>query len=201
VTALVGNGRLRGSASRLLPIVPSSILRSRCGSVPEHCEYATVSPYDTEGPGPTALKVVRAEIKRAETNKTVREVVEAMDALDVVFAGISIVDRASVDPVFRKHVSVTGLLQNVISPEDLAKQGAVGTFSYCPFDENGSRDDRWRFSLMAGHYSKDWGIDLYKRMVPNPRKQRGRMFQVRGFERSQHSFATVLLQVDTQSPC
>ena len=70
VTALVGTGRLHKSTSLVHPIVTASILWSRAGSLPGHCEYATVSPFVTEGPGPAALAAVEEELKKVEGNKT-----------------------------------------------------------------------------------------------------------------------------------
>jgi deoxyribonucleoside regulator len=181
VSALVGSGRLRGTASPLLPIVTASILWNRCGSLPDHCQYATVSPYDpkTRRPGPAARKAVKIEIGKVEKNQTVREVVEAMDILDVVFAGVGVVNPSGVGPEVTNRISMTGLLQNVVTPRQLAEEGAVGDLAYCPFDESGNTKPEWRFFMTAGHYSffnrkkpeHYWGIDFYKRMVATPGKK------------------------------
>jgi DNA-binding transcriptional regulator LsrR (DeoR family) len=174
-TALFGSGRLQREASPLHPIVTASVLWSRCGSLRDHCEYATVSPYDSAGPTPDASKIVETEIKKLETNQTVIDVIDRMKDIEVVFGGIGIINPANADKDFRYRLSVTGVLQNLVTPETLATQGLVGDFSCCPYDTEGCRGDKkkypWRLFLTAGHFSEHWGIEFFKRMVATPGKK------------------------------
>ena len=116
VTALVGTGRLQKNASLIHPIVTASILFSRCGSQPGHCEYATVSPYVTEGPGPAALQAVREELEKVEANKTVMDVIQRMNSIDVAFAGIGMVNPAKAG--LRNKLTMTGVLEPIITTRE-----------------------------------------------------------------------------------
>ena len=171
VAALIARGRLDPSTSHIDPVVTASILWSHCGSLPGHYEYATVSPYVTEGPGPAARKIVREEIERVETNATVREVVEAMNDLNVVFAGIGTVNPGDINSQITNRMTMTALLRNIVEPQQLEKEGMTGDFAYCPFDARGHSKHRWRFFLTAGHYSDYPGIEFYKHMVESAGKK------------------------------
>ncbi len=171
VTALVGRGRLDESAAYIEPNVVASILWSHCGSLPGHCEYATVSPYDpAETKSKTGLKVIAEELAKLKRNQAVRQVIEAMEELDVVFGGIGAGNPATAKPALRNRLTMTTILQRIIRPEDL--RDAVGDFSYCPYDAKGRRKPEWRFFITAGHLSETyWGIEFYKRMVATPGKK------------------------------
>lgn len=171
VTALIARGRLDPSTSHLDPVVTASILWSRCGSLPGNCEYATVSPYVSDGPGAAARRAVREEIAKVEANATVREVIEGMDDLDVVFAGLGIVNPGKINPAIKNRLTMTALLQRIITAQQLEKEGAIGDFSYCLFDGDGRGHEKWRFFLTAGHYSNSPGIEFYKRMTKTPGKK------------------------------
>jgi len=151
------------------------VLWNRCGSLPNRCEYSTVSPYDSDRPSPRARGIVEAEISKLEKNNTVTEVIRRMDDIDVVFGGIGIVNPANADKDFRYRLSVTGILQNLVTPETLTNQGLIGDFSCCPYNAQGSRGDKkeypWRLFLTAGHFSEHWGIEFFKHMVATPGKK------------------------------
>jgi len=172
VTALVGRGRLEKSATHIEANVVASILWSRCGTLPGHCEYATVSAYDPAQmlTGMTGMEVIQTELTKVEKNQTVRDVIEGMNALDVVFGGIGVGNPASAPPHLEDRLTMTTLLNRLVTPQDL--EGAIGDFSHCPYDENGSRGNRtnWRLFLTAGHYSGHWGIEFYKQMVATGKK-------------------------------
>ncbi len=170
VTALVGRGPLSESASHVDPVVNANILWSHSGRLSGHCEYATVSPYVTKGPGPAARRAVREEIEKVEANQTVIGVVKDMDRIDVVFVGIGSVNPGRVHPVTRNRVTMTGLLENIVTPQQLAREGAIGDLSYCPFDRHGKSQKKWQFFLTAGHFSKHPGVKFYKRMVATGKK-------------------------------
>lgn len=170
VTALVGRGPLSELASHVDPVVNANILWSHSGRLPGHCEYATVSPYVSRGPGPAARRAVKEEIEKVEVNQTVIGVVKAMDRIDLAFVGIGIVNPGRVHPATRNRVTMTGLLENIVTPQQLAREGAIGDLSYCFFDRHGNSQKKWQFFLTAGHYSHRPGVEFYKRMVATGKK-------------------------------
>jgi DNA-binding transcriptional regulator LsrR (DeoR family) len=170
VTALIGRGRLSESTSHNDPVVNASVLWSHSGRLPGRSEYATVSPYVTKGPGPAARLAVKEEIKKVEANKTVVEIIKAMNSIDVAFVGIGAVNVGRISPITRDRVTITGLLENIVTPQQLAREGAVGDLSYCLFDANGKSHKKWQFFLTAGHGSNREGVDFYKHMVATGKK-------------------------------
>lgn len=170
VAALVGRGRLEQSASHIEPSVVASILWSHCGTLAGHCEYATVSPYDPvlrdKKPG---LTIIKQELAKLTDNHTIREVIDGMEDLDVVFGGIGVGNPKNAPPELEGRLTMTTLLQRIITAQDL--EGAAGDFAYCPYDENGENRSNWRLFMTAGHYKDYWGIDFYKRMVATPGKK------------------------------
>jgi DNA-binding transcriptional regulator LsrR (DeoR family) len=174
VTALIGRGRLPEYASHLDPVVNAGILWSRCGRIPGRCEYATVSPYE---PGPKT-ESVDIEIEKVEKNEMVEEVVRAMDNLDIVFGGIGVQSLSDLPSAsLQNRLTMTLLLKSVITREELARQGAVGDFSYCVFDADGTERPKdakgrvikngWRFFLTPGHYDRErqGGVKFFQNMV------------------------------------
>src|ERR1039458_8614076 len=164
VTALVGTGRLHKTASLIHPIVTASILFSRCGSQPGHCEYATVSPYVTEGPGPAALQAVEKELQLVQDNKTVMDVIDRMNSIDVAFVAIGMVNPAKAG--LRNKLTMTGVLEPIITTRELARHQVQADFSYLLIRKDGTEPpDLPRFFLTAGHGSKYPGIEFYRHMV------------------------------------
>jgi DNA-binding transcriptional regulator LsrR (DeoR family) len=161
VTALVGRGRLGEMQSHSEPNVAASILWTHCGSFPGNCEYETVEPYRTRGS-------VQEELRRLEKVPSIREIVEEMDKLDVVFAGFGFLNNPEATEAWENRITMGSLLKSVVDPKEF--KGAVGDFCYCPFDADGNTNERWHFFLTAGHYSSSPGIDFYKRMVANGKK-------------------------------
>lgn len=172
-TALVGRGPLYKSSSQIEPAVNASILWSRSGRVPGHCEYATVSPYRINRPGLEARKSVAAELKLLAQSKPIREVIDAMDRIDVAFASLGMVDPGDAPTAQRNRIAVSSLLQQIVPRKDLVQEGAVAALSYCLFDEEGNSRDDWTFFLSAGHFAKDEkrkGLGFFKQMVQEGKK-------------------------------
>jgi DNA-binding transcriptional regulator LsrR (DeoR family) len=178
VAALIGRGRLSDKTSHIDPIVNASILWSRCGSLPGHIEYATVSPYVIPGPGAVARAAVQDQIAIAESNPTIVEVIKRMNKVDIVVGGIGTVRPDEIQTMsqsLKSRLTMTALLEQIVTPQQLAKEKAVGDFCYCPFDRNGTgryypEPDSWRFFITAGHGSDHEGIEFYKHMVKSGRK-------------------------------
>jgi DNA-binding transcriptional regulator LsrR (DeoR family) len=170
VPALVGRGGLQETAGHIDPTVVASILWSKCGTLPEgHCQYATVSPYDLSRlkPNKPGRQVIKEELVRLENNQAVKQVVEAMEELDVVFAGVGTPTAAP--PDLASRLSIASLLKGILTPEDF--KGAVGDFAYCPFNSSGVQEEHWRLFMTAGHDKPYWGIEFFKRMVATPGKK------------------------------
>jgi len=158
-TALIGRGELASTASHVDPLVNATILWSKCGRVTGHCHYATVPPYD----GVTREKIT-AELDGLAKRQPIREVIKRMDDITIAFAGLGLVKSK----VLTSQLTMTGLLEPIISPEQLAEEGAFADLAYCLFDLNGATQDRWRFFLTAGACDDDpnrRGIGFFKQMV------------------------------------
>lgn len=174
VPALIGRARLAKNASHTDPIVNASILWSRCGSLPGHIEYATVSPYVSKRAGPrTRVEVVDREIALVEENSAVRDVLDSMRNIDIVFGGIGVTRPEEIEAIprsLRSRMTMTALLDGLVKPAQLAKEEAAGDYCYSIFDREGRGryhpgNDGWRFFLSAGHNTEYAGIEFYKHMV------------------------------------
>jgi DNA-binding transcriptional regulator LsrR (DeoR family) len=170
VTALIGRGHLSETTIHNDPVINAGILWSHCGRFAGRFEYATVSSYEVKEPGRAALKAVREEIAKVERNRHVVEILKAMDAIDIAFVGIGSVNVSRMNPVTRNRVTMTGLLENIVTAEQLAREGAVGALSYSLFDKNGKSQNKWNFFLTAGHGTPYAGVDFYKQMVATGKK-------------------------------
>jgi DNA-binding transcriptional regulator LsrR (DeoR family) len=169
--ALVGRGRLREATSHIEPSVAASILWTHCGSFAGRCEYETVEPYRIDGtPGTGARKELGRELKRLEKIPSVERVIRDMDNLDIVFAGFGFINRPEASDAMENRITMASLLESIVTPQTLAKEGAIGDFCYCPFDADGNGKDSWRFFLTAGHYSEHPGIEFFKHMVASGKK-------------------------------
>jgi DNA-binding transcriptional regulator LsrR (DeoR family) len=164
-TALVGQGRLAKEATHVLPIVTASILWAKAGRCPGRIEYATVPPFPVGKPGPIARAAAWAQLDDMAKQAPIREVIEAMDQIDIALAGVGIVNPPTNAPALRSRITMTEILQNVVTPEQLDKEGAVADLSYNFVSATGQPNDKWRFFLSAGHYSDHPGLRFFQRMV------------------------------------
>jgi deoxyribonucleoside regulator len=161
-TALVGRGRLLPTASHIDPLVNAALLWAKCGRISGHIHYATVPPYD----GLTRDQIGK-ELDDLAKRQPIRAIIEDMDRIDVAFAGLGLVR-----PILQhgeeglvSKITMTGLLQPMVTPEQLAGEGAVAELSNCFFDARGN-GDRWNFFLTAGHYDPARrGVEFFRRMV------------------------------------
>lgn len=161
-TALVGHGRLLPTASHIDPVVNAGLLWAKCGRINGHCHYATVPPYD----GLTRDEIAN-EIEQLARRKPIREVIQDMDRIDVAFAGLGLVrpKLGRDEQVLVNKITMTALLQPMVTPEQLAEEGAVAELSNCFFDAEGN-GSQWNFFLTAGHYDPERrGIEFFRRMV------------------------------------
>jgi deoxyribonucleoside regulator len=162
VTALVGYGILHKTASHSIPAINAGILWAKSGRLPgNHLSYATVPPL------PTDLNQL-AEIP------SIKAVLNEMEKVNVVFAGLGMVKPDKASPQFRNQLTMTALLQ----PKDrhnLARAKAEADFSYCLITRDGdpvmdpdSDSDPpkpLQYFLSGGHGTAQSGINFYKRLV------------------------------------
>ena len=168
--ALVGRGKLRDATSHIEPSVVASILWTHCGSFAGSCEYHTVEPYFIKGaPGRAARISLDLELKRLEKIPSIKQVIQDMDHLDIVFAGFGFMNAPEASEEMQNRITMGSLLESVVTQKTLANEGAVGDFCYCPYDANGKSKDEWRFFLTAGHFSKHKGIEFFRDMVKRNR--------------------------------
>lgn len=159
VAALLPHARVPEGHSPIDPSVVATIVWARSGRVEGRLDLATVSAYDSKAPGPKALEAVKDELNKVEKNSVVREVVEAMDDIDVVIGGLGVPD----DPY-----TMEGCLANIITPKGLRDKGVRGDFCYCPFSATGERIEDLKLFMTPGHYSgKLWGVSFFKHLVRN----------------------------------
>ncbi len=164
-TALIGQGRMKKAATHVLPIVNASILWAKAGRCAGRIEYATVPPFSTGKPGPEARAQAWAQLDEMAQRQPIREVVEAMDQIDIALAGIGMVNPPTDAPALRSRITMTDILQNVVTPEQLEQEGALADLSYNIINATGQPNDKWRFFLSAGHYSDYPGLRFFQRMV------------------------------------
>ena len=172
-TALVSRGRLQKSGSHIEPSVNASILWSRSGRIPGRCEYATVSPYRIEEHGRNKRAAVAAELRVLVESRPIRDVINAMDNIDIAFAHIGLVDPGDVPPIQKNRITVNSVLKAIVTPKELKEEGAIADLSYCLFDKDGNSRDDWTFFLSAGHYAADEkrrGLGFFKQMVADDKK-------------------------------
>jgi DNA-binding transcriptional regulator LsrR (DeoR family) len=182
-TALVGRGELKANSAFVEPNLVATTLWTNCGKLAGHCDYVTVEPYWHERLEDLAAKPVSnprevafKEIKRLEKIKGIQKVIEDMNQLDVAFAGFEHVghylrDFDTIGVVRPENLPASsGFFHSSYTSDQIAQEGAVGVFSYCPYNADGVSDESWRFFLTAGHYSEHPGIDFYKQMIANGKK-------------------------------
>jgi DNA-binding transcriptional regulator LsrR (DeoR family) len=120
-----------------------------------------------------------AELWRTDT---IKNVIIGMRQLDIVFAGLGVVDPSSASIAFSPkqldRFTMTGILKPLgIEPRELAAEGAVGDICCCLFNADGDEQpkdshgkilskERWRFFLTAGHEEpKLRGVERYRNLV------------------------------------
>jgi DNA-binding transcriptional regulator LsrR (DeoR family) len=157
-TALVGRGKLPESVYHVDAVAVATVLWSRSGRLPNHVHYATVPPFDTKARDHNARKFIRQSLESIAAMQSIKSVVKEMDAIDVAFAGIGIVNSSG-------RLTMTCLLEPVITPQELRDEGAIADFCYNLIGEDGRGDDKWRFFLTAGHYSAYPGLAFFQHMV------------------------------------
>jgi DNA-binding transcriptional regulator LsrR (DeoR family) len=157
-TALVGRGRSPSSAFHVDAVANATILWARSGRFQDHCHYATVSPYDSKKRGMPARAFIQAELKRIADSTSIKAVVKEMDKIDIAFAGVGIVNPTG-------RMTMTGLLNPIVTAQELRDEGAVADFCYNLIDDQGLGQDRWQFFLTAGHYSQYRGLAFFHHMV------------------------------------
>lgn len=166
--ALIGRGRLPDKASHVDPLVNATILWTKCGRVPGHCHYATVPPYDA-----LMREDIAAELHDLSERQPIREVILDMNKINVAFAGLGLAKATAPDPERLNQLTMTGLLEPMITPDTLAKEGAMGDLAYCLFDKNGKGRKEWEFFLTAGYRDPERrGIEFYRKMVADKREKK-----------------------------
>lgn len=159
--ALIGRGKLPPTSSHVDPIVNATILWAKCGRLPGHCHYATVSPYDC-----LTQEQIAVELRRLSQSRPIRDTLDDMKKVDVVFAGLGLVQPDDCNPQSLNQVTMTGLLSDVTSPSALAADGAIGDLSYCLFDRECKSQKKWEFFLTAGYGEpKLAGLSFYRSMI------------------------------------
>jgi DNA-binding transcriptional regulator LsrR (DeoR family) len=167
-TALIGRGRLKENSSHIDPLVNATALWLKCGCLPGHCSYATVPPYDS-----IDRSAVLREVDRFAKRPAIEAVLGEMNKISVAFVGLGLVNPPKLTESAVNQLTMTGLLEDIVSPATLAEEGALADLSCCIFDRSGETRDKWRFFLTAGHNHTDpkrRGIGFFKEMV-NDRKK------------------------------
>ncbi len=156
-TSLIGHGRFQKGATHIIPGVCAAVLWSRCGRVPGTFEYATVPP-------------LPFDLEQMAKVKAIRDVIRDIGEVEAVFAGIGMVRPPKEAPALKDKLTMTALLQPIITPDELIRQGAVADFSYCLVDAQGRSRENWRYFLTAGYGSAHPDIEFYKQMVEQKKK-------------------------------
>jgi DNA-binding transcriptional regulator LsrR (DeoR family) len=164
-TALVGRARVQRSASHINPDINATILWSRSGRLPGRGEYLTVAPYPVGKPSPETRSAARDQLAKLAQSKLAEAVIKPMDKIEIAFAGIGVLNPGATTPVQRARLSMTDLIQSVVSAKELERENAVADMSYSLIDKNGDSYPEWQFFLTAGCLSGHPGVDFYKHLV------------------------------------
>ncbi len=167
-TALIGRGRLKENSSHIDPLVNATVLWMKCGRLPGHCSYATVPPYDS-----IDRAAVLKEIERFAKRPAIEAVLHDMNKITVAFVGLGLVNPPKLAESTVNQLTMTGLLEDIVSPATLAEEGALADLSCCIFDRSGQPSEKWKFFLTAGHNHPDpghRGIGFFKEMVKERKK-------------------------------
>lgn len=158
--ALIGRGHDQ-TGYHIDPLVNASILFSKCGHLPGHCNYATVPPYDR-----LERQAILAELDSLARRQPIQEAIKRMNKITMAIGSIGLIQHDPVNPYVHDEDMMMDLLEPLTTPQQLATEGACGDFAYCPFDSNGDGRKSWRFFLTAGDTDPDRrGIEFYKQMV------------------------------------
>jgi len=165
-SALIGRGRLPDKASHVDPLVNATILWTKCGRLPGHCHYATVPPYDA-----LTRNQIADELKALSERQPIREVIDDMNSINVAFAGLGLVK--SNNPGLANQLTMTGLLEPIVTRETLLQEGAVGDLAYCFFDQQGGSKKAWDFFITAGYCDPARrGIAFFQQMVSDKKEKK-----------------------------
>lgn len=171
VTAIVGYGMLDKDASHLIPAANASLLWEKSGrNTGSHLSYATAAPL---GPLPP-------DLDELAKNNSVRDVLNDMEKINFVLAGLGTVVRDKHAPPLRRDVktlrnqlSMTELLRPLISLRELKRLKAIGDFSYNLYGADGEElmnpksatSEPLRFFLTPGYGKADQGLAFYRQLV------------------------------------
>jgi len=192
-TSFVGHGKFGNSGTNVIPGVNAAVLWSRCGRILGNYEYATVPPPPFD-------------LDQMAGIPAIREVLDDMRLIDVAFASMGMVKPPKSAPKLRGKLSMTQLLHQMVSTDELVHQGVVADFANCLVDKNGNGRPEWRYFLTAGYGTEYSDVEFYRRMVEQKKKVvviggpfkipalmaglRGKLFSI--FITDQHSAAAIL---------
>lgn len=160
--ALIGRGHDR-TGYHIDPLVNASILLSKCGHLADHCNYATVPPYDR-----LDRQAITTELDLLAKRKPIQDAIKKMNKITMAIGSIGLIQQDPVNTFISDEDMMMDLLEPLITPQQLASEGACGDFAYCPFDRDGKSMKNWRFFLTPGDTDPDperRGIEFYKHMV------------------------------------
>lgn len=170
VTALVGRARIPKAASHISPEINATILWSRSGRLPGRGDYLTVPPYPLGKPTAEARSAAREQLAELAKRRLAEAVLKPMDKIDLAFAGIGLVNPGETTPVQKARLSMTDLIQSVVSVRELEREGAVADMAYSLIDAKGESRPEWELFLTAGCLSGRPGIEFYKNLVAEKKR-------------------------------
>jgi len=169
--ALVGRGHMpepkagEKKFAHINPIVNATLLWMKSGGIPGRLHYATITPY----PSTLSRTKLREELDKANGQPEIHDAVKQMSRVDLAFVGLGEADSDEEDRL-DAQLTMTQLLNPIISLNDLRTEKAAGDLGYNLFRKDGSGDDKWRFFLtpeVLDEHGKPRfrGVDFYHHMV------------------------------------
>ena len=153
------------SASHINPEINATILWSRSGRLAGRGEYLTVAPYPVGKPSLETRSTAREQLAKLAESKLAEAVIRPMDKIEIAFAGIGVLNPGKTTPLQKARLSMTDLIQSVVSVKELEREDAVADMSYSLIDKNGDSRPEWQFFLTAGCLSGRPGVEFYKHLV------------------------------------
>lgn len=173
-TAYIGRAFVQHS-SHVDPAVNAAVAWARSGRLADHCHYATVSPFYLSKRETMTLKEKRDEIAvqlndLTQSLPSIRNHLKASaEAINVAVAGLGVVVPPKGARGLFNRLTGAKLLSSTtrITPEEIAREGAIADFSYCFYDSEGNgNNEKWRFFLTAGDQDPERrGVLFYRKMV------------------------------------
>jgi deoxyribonucleoside regulator len=154
--AIVGQGPV---VTHIDPQILVTLLWAKSGHVQGRAHYVTVTPPETGG----RLKIAQDYYRQIQKNKRVKELLDGMRSVDLVFASVGELDVNDSYIAATSYTTRNLLHEMNLNNSELRREHAIGDIAYSFFDERGDSKPNWNLVTSLG-------IKHLKEMAANPSK-------------------------------